>query len=77
MEKILVVDDQPEIREMIIDHFSFRGYCVLSAASVDEGIRLAAAEDPAAILLDFGFPQGVQGDELLIQVKKIHRTSKL
>ncbi len=70
MKKILVVDDQAEIREMITDHFSFRGYRVLSAASVEEGIRLAAAEDPDAILLDFGFPQGIQGDELLIQVKR-------
>ena len=70
MKKILVVDDQREIREMITDHFSLRGYRVLSAASVEEGIHLATEERPDAILLDFGFPQGSQGDELLMQVKR-------
>ncbi len=70
MKKILVVDDQLEIREMIVDHFSLRGYHVLSAASVEEGIMLATKEEPDAILLDLGFPQGIQGDELLMQVKR-------
>ena len=70
MRKILVVDDLPEIREMITGHFSLRGYTVLSAEDVQEGMRLASKENPDAILLDLGFPKGDQGDQLLIRVKQ-------
>jgi DNA-binding NarL/FixJ family response regulator len=33
-------------------------------------VVVAGEKEPDVILLDFGFPEGIQGDELLIQVKR-------
>jgi CheY-like chemotaxis protein len=60
-KRILVVDDQMEMREMARLAFTLAGSCdVLTAASGSEGLELAIAEHPDAILLDVMMP-GMDG----------------
>jgi len=53
---VLVIDDDPEARE-IIEHFLTKdGYSVATAASGEQGLRLAHEIQPAAITLDVMMP---------------------
>jgi two-component system KDP operon response regulator KdpE len=53
---ILVIDDEPQIRRVVRNALSDNGYRVLEASSAEEGIDLAAAEQPILIVLDLGLP---------------------
>ena len=59
--KILLVDDEDDIREVAQMSLEMTaGWEVLTASSGAEGLRLAAAERPDAILLDVMMP-GMDG----------------
>jgi len=51
-QKILVVDDDPDIRLYLASLLKSYGYTVIEAAAPEEGHRLAAEIQPAAIILD-------------------------
>ena len=50
--KILVVDDESGVRQIIQLRLEFNGYEVLTAANGEEAFRLACTAQPALILLD-------------------------
>jgi DNA-binding response OmpR family regulator len=53
---ILVVDDDPDIRELLEDYLGDQGYRVISVATA-EAMRLSLAEQlPDVVLLDVGLP---------------------
>ena len=58
---LLVIDDEPQIRRVVRNAFQ-DGARVLEAATVAEGIDLAAAERPDVIILDLGLPDRDGGD---------------
>ena len=62
-KKILVVDDDLDIRSLLKLVFSDEGYNVLLAESGEEGIRLARAESPDVIFLDL-LMSGLSGLEV-------------
>jgi DNA-binding response OmpR family regulator len=62
MPRILVVDDEPDILEVMCNWLALRHYDVLAAANSAEAVRLASAEKPDLILLDASMP-GVGGIE--------------
>ena len=47
MDRILIVDDDRSIRELLSMHLEERGFGVMSAATGAEGFRLAAEASPA------------------------------
>jgi CheY-like chemotaxis protein len=56
--RILVIDDEPGIRQIIqISLKAIAGWDVLLAASGEEGVAMAIAECPDAILLDVIMPE--------------------
>jgi two-component system chemotaxis response regulator CheY len=57
-KRILVVDDEPEIRQALGLRLSAAGYDVLSAGDGYQGTQLAITEQPDAIVLDIGLPAG-------------------
>jgi DNA-binding response OmpR family regulator len=65
--KILVVDDEDEIREFLTDYFEQKGFTVLQAVNGEEALRLVAKEKPSAVLLDITMP-GMDG---ILALKKI------
>jgi len=54
--RILVVDDEPQIRRALVLHLGARGYEVLQAETAQAAMQTAAAEHPDVVLLDLGLP---------------------
>jgi DNA-binding response OmpR family regulator len=54
--KILVVDDDPSVRDLLESFFTPLGYRVITTAAGKEGLELAATEEPHVILLDVVMP---------------------
>jgi signal transduction histidine kinase len=65
-ETILVVEDEPALRELVIEILSLYGYRVISAASGVEALSLweRHGEDVDLLLTDMVMPDGVSGREL-------------
>ena len=57
MLKLLVIDDDPEVSSIVAHLFDQHEVRVLSAATAEEGLRLASQESPEVILLDFKLGQ--------------------
>ncbi len=64
MTRILVVDDEPQIRKALAVNLKARGYEIDSAASGEEALSLAASNHPDLVLLDIGLP-GIDGIEVV------------
>ena len=59
---ILVIDDEPQIRRVVRHALEAEGHAVLDAATAQEGLDVAAAKKPDAIVLDVGLPDGSGAD---------------
>jgi two-component system response regulator AtoC len=69
MDRILIVDDDRSIRELLSMHLEERGFGVSAAATGAEGFRLAEESNPAAIVLDMRLPDA-SGLDLIPELKK-------
>jgi signal transduction histidine kinase len=69
-ETILVVEDDPDLREMVAENLSSLGYRVLTAENGPVALGLIES-DPSIDLLfsDFSMPNGMLGDELARRAK--------
>ena len=56
MTRVLVVDDEPQLRRALDVNLAARGYEVETAATGQDALRLAAANPPDVVLLDLGLP---------------------
>jgi DNA-binding response OmpR family regulator len=57
MTKILVAEDEPDIRELVTFMLRFAGYEVLAAANGEDAVLTAARELPDLVLLDVRMPR--------------------
>jgi len=55
--KVLCIDDDPDVIEILTKYLVPEGYSVMGANSGDEGIKLALEQMPALITLDIMMPQ--------------------
>jgi len=67
-ERILVVDDEPEIVALVAYHLAKVGYRVSTAASGQDALELARRERPALMVLDLMLP-GMSGFDVLEQLR--------
>ncbi|MCX6310815.1 MAG: response regulator [Bacteroidetes bacterium] len=67
--KILIVDDEPDIREFVSYNLFRRGYTVITAADGKEGYDLALEFKPNLIILDVLMPV-MNGYETCIRLRK-------
>jgi len=67
---ILVVDDEPDIRESVKMILQMNGYRVLTAVDGDDALAKAQEEKPDLILLDIMMP-GTPVSEIINQIKDI------
>ncbi len=63
MKKILVVDDQFEVRELVEVTLRSDDYQVLKAESGEMAIEIAKLEEPDLIIMDVMMPGGMDGLE--------------
>ena len=66
--KLLVVDDHPDIREMLLMVFKWRGHTVEAAESVAAALALAAKQPFDLVVADWSLPDGT-GADLMRQLK--------
>jgi len=64
MKKILIVDDQSDVRKLLAIVLNRKNRHFLYAASGEEAIAIARAETPDLILLDVMMPGGMDGYEV-------------
>jgi CheY-like chemotaxis protein len=57
MPKILIAEDEPDIRELVAFTLRFAGYEVVTAANGEEAVQLAARELPDMALMDVRMPR--------------------
>jgi two-component system KDP operon response regulator KdpE len=62
--RVLVVDDEPQLRKALATNLRVRGYEVDLAATGEEALDLAARRHPDLVLLDLGLP-GIGGIEVV------------
>ena len=61
---LLVVDDDPDIRDLVAVNFAVEGFDVLTAADGNEAERIIRSEQPDIVILDIMMP-GRDGLEVL------------
>jgi CheY-like chemotaxis protein len=61
-KKILIVDDEEDMREILRDKFITCGFSVILAKDGEEGLKEALEKHPLVILLDIAMPKmdGIQ-----------------
>ncbi len=67
-ERILVVDDEPQILRFLKPSLTAAGYEVLTAETAAEALKLAALKSPDVILLDLGLPDR-DGKEVIRELR--------
>jgi excisionase family DNA binding protein len=68
---VLIVDDDPKLREYIRVNLEMEGYSVREAGSADEGLSVLEESTPNLVLLDVMMPE-VDGWEMLRRVQERH-----
>jgi len=64
VRRILVVDDEPQIRRALATNLRARGYVVDLAPTGEDALRLVADHHPDVVVLDLGLP-GIDGIEVV------------
>ncbi len=74
--KILVIDDEKEVLDLISGLLKNQGFDVYQASSGEQGIELFERENPTIILTDINIPD-ISGIEILKLVKKASPTTQV
>ena len=70
-ETILVIDDDPDVREFIAESLAEQGYDVKEAVDGKSGLSAFAAEQPDLVVLDFIMP-GLSGADVASRILSTH-----
>ena len=72
-QAILIVEDEPELTEMLSEYLVGQGYDVLSAAWGEEAVQICQDKTPSLVLLDIGLPD-IDGYEVARRIQFNRRT---
>src|SRR3990167_3907568 len=75
-KKILVIEDDADIREIIRFYLEEEAFCVVEAADASSLVELAEKENPDLITLDIKLP-GIDGIEAIRLLKENAPTSSI
>lgn len=67
-DTILVIDDDPTLLALVAEYLIKAGYCTITAASGEEGLRAFDQRQPDLVILDVMMP-GVNGWEICKQLR--------
>jgi two-component system KDP operon response regulator KdpE len=68
-KRILVVDDEPQIRKFLRISLSANGYDVVEAPAGEEGIAKCATSQPSLVILDLGLPD-IDGQQVIARIRE-------
>ncbi len=69
MERILVVDDERSVHDVLRAYLEHNGYEVLSAYKGRDALRLAEERRPSLVVLDLGLPD-MPGEEICARLRQ-------
>ena len=72
-EKILIIDDEPQIQKLLRVTLQSQGFEVIAALSGEDGLLQATMIRPDLIVLDLGLPD-ITGMEVLCQIREWTQT---
>ena len=75
-DKVLLVDDEEEIRTLLGSFLESQGYQVVLASDGNEALDLVETEDPQIIILDLKLP-GLNGIEVCKRLKEQEKTRSI
>lgn len=75
-DRILVVDDEPDIVALVAYHLARAGYRVSTAGTGTDALHLARQERPSLIVLDLMLP-GMSGYDVLAQLRESEDTREV
>ncbi len=73
---VLVIDDEPQVHRFLRPALEAAGYAVERADTAAQGLRLAAARAPDAVLLDLGLPDA-DGQATLVKLREFSQVPVL
>jgi FixJ family two-component response regulator len=68
--RLLVVDDEIEIADLLAEFFTSLGYQVAVAHDAEAALALASRGRPDAVLLDVAMPR-ISGEEVLVRLHRL------
>jgi CheY-like chemotaxis protein len=68
--KILVVEDDPDVRRVIVECLGLIGYSVAEAANGAEGLAAIAAAKPDLLVIDYAMPD-MTGAEVISKAREL------
>ncbi len=71
MAKILLIEDDQRIRELVCEHLASEGHSVSSESTGMQGLQKATNESPDLIVLDLGLPD-LKGIDLLKMLRSVN-----
>ena len=75
-QRVLVVDDEPDITALVAYHLAKAGYRVSTAANGSDALRAAREERPDVVVLDLMLP-GASGYEVLQELRRMDETRQV
>ncbi|MEA3427837.1 MAG: response regulator [Thermodesulfobacteriota bacterium] len=75
MKKILIVDDQKEVLDLMEATLAMEDYQILKATNGKEAVDMARAEKPDMIIMDIMMPGEIDGLEATLTLKNDPETS--
>jgi DNA-binding response OmpR family regulator len=74
--RVLIVEDEPDIRDLVVHHLKREGYQVSAASSGEEALRQVQAAPPDLVLLDLMMP-AMDGLEVCRRLRQDPATAML
>jgi DNA-binding response OmpR family regulator len=74
--RVLIVEDEPDIRELVVHHLKREGYQVSAAANGEDALRQVQAAPPDLVLLDLMMP-AMDGLEVCRRLRQDPATATL
>lgn len=76
MTRVLIVDDEPEVCELLHEHLTDAGYEIATAANGREGLQIMSAFRPEIVFTDIYMPE-MDGIELITRIRSRFPDTKI
>ena len=69
MAKILIIDDDPQIRRLVVEILANAGHEIFDVKDGEEGLRLVQTQRPALVITDILMPE-IDGLEVIRELRR-------
>ncbi len=76
-KRILIVDDEPDFREIFSVHLKMQGFNIDTAESADDALAKIRSSIPDLVLMDVQMPPGKTGIEAFFELKNDPKTANV